>query len=127
MPDYLSFNLLNNFTLNNHITLIFPDRATYEFFIERLQTDGREEQYLIENTEDEVVYKLEYLSEVRVGRLDELEDNLGDNIYNNDFLKKLEQARISDEKYIDIAFEDIVPNSTNYLESNYHIVILDEL
>lgn len=80
IPDNFNFNLVDDFRLNNHLTLIFKDRKTYNYFIKNY------------DKQDEYEYG----------------------------------------KYVEIDFNDIKINvepscDDDYIESNYHIIILDEL
>lgn len=128
VPDSFSFDLVNDFTLNKHIYIILKDRETYEYFLQKVAEDGQEVDTLFEETSEQEMFKKEYLEQAKKENKDiyDLEDEIDDDIYNDEFYEKLEQARENDMHLIDIAFENITPNSTERL-SNYHIIILDEM
>lgn len=128
VPDSFYFDLDRDFTLNKHIYIILKDRETYEYFLQKLAEDGQEVDMLFEETSEKDMFKKEYLEQAKRDNKDiyELEEEIGEEIYKEEFCEKLEQARENDRHIIDIAFEDIKPNSTDHL-SNYHIIILDEM
>lgn len=128
VPDFFSFNLVNDFTLNKHINIILKDRDTYNYFIQKLAVDGQEVDTLYDKTSEQDIFKEKYIEQAKKENKDiyELEEEIGDEIYKDDFYKKLTQARENDRHIIDIAFEGIEPNSQES-RSNYHITILDEI
>lgn len=128
VPESFVFDLVDDFKLNNHLYLIFKDKETYDYFLEKLKVDGQEANILFEETNADEMFKDEYLNKAKRENKDiyELEEEIGDEIYKEEFYDQLALARENDSNMIDITFNSLVPNSFDY-SHNYHIIILDDL
>lgn len=128
IPNDFKFDLAEDLTLEKNMHLIFPTRATYDYFVEQIDDPYAEQNRVWENYCDEDIYQEDKLDDINNGHMDYFYDSYDEiyhipqhELFKEEFLSELEWAKELDA--INLNFKLIGYNK--HLKIKF--VILDEL